>query len=445
MRLLSSCHSILKSFFRSPSGDPSSPLSSHPLPPCPALSDSVSDSLNLCCLNVRGLKSNQHYIRWLLSNLSLDIFAISEHWLHDFDLHLFSSLHNDYKLIANSSPRQEDPIICTPRLIRGQGGVAIGWHKRLDHLVSPSPIISSHRAIAIELRSDLGPFYFVSVYLPSRTTSTDLFRDALDQLTAALLLLSPSANVIIMGDFTTDLDIHGGPLSTTSLNSQGRILLQFMARFNLLSAHLHKSNQLFSHTFESEAHSSVSTIEHILCSMHLLPEIHSTYPINDHSLNNSNHLPVFANLSSNLPPPSSSTTLPTQRSLLSPQNWSKTPKEMIFSRYTLPSKSHLSAILRNSPTLTSLQSHPNPIDTLLSEVSSSLLSCSRRILSRRIHPAKQPGWDSTLKLASKACKSCYHSWVRAGRPHSPENPLRKAYKAAKKSFRSRLHLQKKMP
>ena len=266
-----------QAFFYISLWSPLPPLKYHPLPPCPAPSYSVSDSLNLCCLNVCGLKSNQHYIRWLLSNLSLDIFAISEHWLHDFDLRLFSSLHNDYKFIANSSPRQEDPIVCAPQPIRGHSSVAIGWHKRLDHLFSPSPIISSHRAVANELRSVLGPVYFVSVYLPSRTDSTDIFRDTLNQLTVALLLPT-SASIINMGDFNAYPGIHGRHLSSTALNCQGKILLQFMNRFNLTSAHLHKSNQLFSHTFEGKAHSSVSTIDHILCPLHLLPRIHSAYP-----------------------------------------------------------------------------------------------------------------------------------------------------------------------
>ena len=41
-------------------------------------------SLNLCCLNARGLISNCHYIDDLLSRFDLDLIAISEHWLHDY-------------------------------------------------------------------------------------------------------------------------------------------------------------------------------------------------------------------------------------------------------------------------------------------------------------------------------------------------------------------------
>ena len=68
----------------------------------------------------------------------------------------------------------------------------------------------------------------------------------------------------------------GGPLSSTRLNEQGRILHQFMSRWDLASIHLHISDSPMSHTYSSEAHSSLSTIDHILCSQHLLAKVTST-------------------------------------------------------------------------------------------------------------------------------------------------------------------------
>ena len=156
--------------------------------------DSPSNSmLNLCCFNARGLKSNLHLVHWLLSNLSLDFLAISEHWLHDFDYHLFSNMHHYLPLlpIATPPPCQEDLLICAPRLIRGHYGVALGWHRRVNYLISPTPFISPHRAIGVELSSSLGQFYIVSVYLHTCTNSTDIFRESIDHLAASLLLLPP--------------------------------------------------------------------------------------------------------------------------------------------------------------------------------------------------------------------------------------------------------------
>ena len=101
----------------------------------------VQKLLHVCCFNVRGLIHNSTYLKDLLRNV--DIIAISEHWLHDYNLNSFNSLHCDFKLLATAPPREEDPVFCVPRLIRGHGGVALGWRTLLDHLISPVPSICS--------------------------------------------------------------------------------------------------------------------------------------------------------------------------------------------------------------------------------------------------------------------------------------------------------------
>ena len=99
------------------------------------------------------------------------------------------------------------------------------------------------------------PIYIISVYLPSRSGCTDHFKEALDQLDAAISLLPPSADIIIMGDFNADLGAHGGPKSTTPANEQGKILHHYLVRRNFVSTHLHLCELTSTHTHESEAHS----------------------------------------------------------------------------------------------------------------------------------------------------------------------------------------------
>ena len=112
------------------------------------LSDSNSDleclnvrRLDLCCFNVRGLQSNLHYIRHLLSTVNPDYIAISEHWLHSYNISTITHLHKDYRFIANSAPQVEDHIFCRPQVIRGYGGVALGWKRNLPVAISPIPYI----------------------------------------------------------------------------------------------------------------------------------------------------------------------------------------------------------------------------------------------------------------------------------------------------------------
>ena len=77
------------------------------------------------CHNARGLKTNTAYIHACISNL--DIFAISEHWLHSFELNQLAVFHPEFSFHATSHPTDEDTTYCIPCVVRGQGGVAIAW------------------------------------------------------------------------------------------------------------------------------------------------------------------------------------------------------------------------------------------------------------------------------------------------------------------------------
>ena len=175
--------------------------------------NSSSMLLKLCCFNVRGLTSNSHYIEKLLRDC--DVIALSEHWLHDYNLNLIHKLNKDFKFFPMASPREEDPVYCVPRLIRGHGGVALGWRTSLDQFVSPLPFVSTCRMVGIEFNPTNFPLFIISVYLPSRYGCTDDFKEALDQLEAIIMLLPPGADIIIMGDFNADIGHLGGPQSST--------------------------------------------------------------------------------------------------------------------------------------------------------------------------------------------------------------------------------------
>ena len=85
---------------------------------------------------------------WLL----IHPLAISEHWLHDYNLFDIDRLSTDYRFVATSSPREEDSVYCAPRMLRGHGGVALGWKLKWDQFVSPLSSIFTSRMVGVEVR-----------------------------------------------------------------------------------------------------------------------------------------------------------------------------------------------------------------------------------------------------------------------------------------------------
>lgn len=176
---------------------------------------------------------------------------------------------------------------------------------------------------------------FFSVYLPSRSGCTDVFRESLDYLDSLINLYGIDNDIVVLGDFNADLGLHGGPMATTSSNEQGRILHRYLHDWNFLSVHLHLNQSHDSATYESEAHGSRSTIDHILCPSRFFNSFRSCYVLDEDPSNTSDHLPIHAELSVCLPAPAR----PSQRTHVAPPprpNWRKLTSADIKSAYTVP-------------------------------------------------------------------------------------------------------------
>ena len=176
------------------------------------------------------------------------------------DLSLLSKVHSEFYAYCTCSKPEEDGLRCTPRSLRGNGGVSILWHKTLQPYVQKLTDVSTERVVGIRLVTADRPICFLSVYLPTRTGCTDDFKECMDYLDAVLGRLAFDNGVVIMGDFNADTGSEGGPLSSTPTNEQGRILLRYLQRWNYLSVHLYNEapglSQSVTHTYCSEAHNT---------------------------------------------------------------------------------------------------------------------------------------------------------------------------------------------
>ena len=122
-----------------------------------------------------------------------------------------------------------------------------------------------------------------------RTGCTDIFKESLNYLDSMINLLGYENDTFILGDMNADFGLTGAPMAFTPINEQGKILRQYLQKWNFLSAHLHLSPTPATSTYESETHGSISTIDHILCPSHVLPSLSSCH-VEEEPSNNSDHL-----------------------------------------------------------------------------------------------------------------------------------------------------------
>ena len=217
-------------------------------------------------------------------------------------------------------------------------------------------------------------------------------------------------------------------MTCTQMNEQGSLLHCYISRWNFVSTHLQLQSDGPSYTYESEAHSTLSTLDPILCPAYMFQ---SAYTIVDEPLNTSDHNPVIAVLHHDFSSPTHPPlTIPCP---VIPRKWSSTSMADICCLYTKPLQKSLVYFLCKLPS-SPVSRNPNLIDNLFQSLT------SIHIRATTFHPHRSPGWNSTLKHANRECKIRYHNWVHAGRPRDIFHPVRKANKEAKQHFRPCLRL-----
>jgi hypothetical protein len=98
---------------------------------------------------------------------SVDVLAISEHWLYADELTILDNLHNDFLYYAKTSEQNN----MNTRWQRGQGGVAIVWKK---HLKAQRLLRGNDRIVAIKFGMNNQNYVFCSIYFPSTNSNFKL-------------------------------------------------------------------------------------------------------------------------------------------------------------------------------------------------------------------------------------------------------------------------------
>jgi hypothetical protein len=337
-----------------------------------------------------------------------------------------AKVHPAYHYVCSCAGDSDDYI---PRLIRGHGGCAVLWHHNFHGKVTPLSTPKSEHVVGIKLSAIPNDLIIFSVYLPCRSGCTEKFRQVLDVLDSVFLTY-PQARIIFAGDLNADPGRVGGPFGGAP-NEQGIILGRYLVRWGYVSAHLHYQPVSSVCTYESEAHGTFSSIDHILCPQFLLDSISKSGVLGDHHLNTSDHFAVWLEISIELALDAEfSDGRRAQRCVFVP-NWRRLAgNDHCRLAYAQWLEEHLPVF----PGCWDMADIEKYTDDLISSFHSAAKShIPRRSFQKHI----KPSWSPDLKSAHSLSKSKYRAWVSAGRPHDSNNPIKRAYKdlEAKREFR----------
>ena len=180
---------------------------------------SADRSMLIGWLNVQSLTNKTFIVNDLITERSLDVFALTETWHTDSnDVRLRLATPDGYAMV--DAARQDG---------RG-GGVAVIYRKHLRCSGMSLPPLTTFEAVCVRLTTSSGPIVLLNVYRPGSTRPSTSFYDELASVLE--LLVVHSCPVIIGGD----INIHVHDPSDPDARRLGQLLADFQAVQHVTSA-----------------------------------------------------------------------------------------------------------------------------------------------------------------------------------------------------------------
>ena len=210
------------------------------------------NKVNIASWNATGIMSSASYANDFLKR---EVFIFLG--CHQHNLHFLQAIHSNYNCFGVSDNDLKTP---SNRKV-GKGGVALLWHRSLDHQVSPLDI-DSDRICGVQYRvSQSLHFYILQVYAPSSNHPIQEFRDFIDYLYIIISTYWQNGVVVMMGDFNAHLQ---GKVFIKTTDDRGRYLSDMMESFNLVSLDSLPSCSGTFASFVSYDDAYASLIDHVL-------------------------------------------------------------------------------------------------------------------------------------------------------------------------------------
>ena len=352
------------------------------------------------------MKSSVPEIRQLCD--TSDVVFLQETWLASDELHLLASLDDRFYGQGVSA------MDAGNKLLRGRphGGLGILWRKTLvgcKIINLPNP-----RIMSMHIDNIQNSMKIFNVYMPcDHTDNRDECLEILSYLNTAVEE-SDAPYIAMIGDFNANIQTGANTLF-------GKELKRF-CREELMSI----SDSIFcpsnSFTFYSEAHQSVSWLDHCVCNVNMHAAVKKISILYDYVT--SDHMPLLISLDI------SKATIALddndKRSSVKKIKWNKLSRNEI-SQYQAMTEQHLDKVKLDHDLILcdsidcQDQDHLQSIDTMYNAVINALKTSSDAF-NRQSTGYKQynviPGWNDVCKEVHSNARDAFLLWTQNGRPRS---------------------------
>ena len=363
------------------------------------------NSLRIMSYNCYGLKSSLVNLYELCEQF--DIIFLQETLLFKHELPVLSNIHPEFEGMGISA------IDDTGNILTGRpyGGVAILIRKLLRP-VCEFEFYDDTRMIGLEVKHLKERLYFINVYLPYQCPDNyDVYAEYLVKI-SAIVEDCHSTKIAIIGDFNAAVG--------TTFEDE---LLELCTHHKLIIADYEKygrtSNQF---TYVSDAHSTTSWLDHIICSFDFYSIISDLFILD--KLPSSDHLPLCCTCRFELDLELSDSSgvgviVPTTNYQWCKASYAEIDNYRLRSQILL-SEINIPDVVRCYNTASVCNEHKVQLDDYYSSICEALRKASIKSIPTNIFKCSSdyivPGFNENVRELHDIARSSYLVWRQSGKP-----------------------------
>ena len=358
--------------------------------------------LRIVTYNCHGMKNSIVDLHELCKHH--DLIFLQEIWLFRFELNLISTIHPDFESYGISAIQDSEEIV------RGRpyGGLAILVRKQFRRFCEFQTFDDS-RLLSVTISSPIEKYCFINVYMPfQHDDNYAMFMECIGKISASIED-SDISNFIILGDFNSAVD--------TAFESE---LLEFCTSYDLsISDYEFYGRDSGQFTYVSDAHSTTSWLDHIICSHGINSKVTSMNILD--KMPSSDHLPLQAEIDVDFNCAFNLIDVNTCLRDIVSYKWSQSTPDDLYqyccSTYALFSDIYVTPGVKCNNPDCNLTSHKSDIDCLYKKICDSLENASKHCIpSNKIDYYKEhivPGFNEHVKELHTIARHEYIAWRSA--------------------------------